>query len=430
MLKIKTSMVILLFLASCAPLQEGVRQQESQRPEQAIRIYQNYLREYPKDANAHNNLGTAYLQVKNYEKAFEHLQQAVALVPQDKTYQDNLQIAARAAQRQAASPELKQKAAQLLGVEQVAVAPTPPSVSPILSSAILQQKSAEVTPPEQTPSQVVADNSRVARAVDYANTQRAAVKWAVVIGVSDYDKTTTGYDPLPAASKDAQKVYDYLTKESGFDKDHVRLLKDKDATAENIRDAFKRFLYNNANNPNDIVFVYYSGHGDLFDSREAYIVPYGAQRNRLTSQAIPLEEIDSAVKKLDSTKIAMFIDSCHSGSIMNGVNSKGVMQKVTGITNNFLDLAKPGQLIMTSSSAEEESLEMPGQGGLFTHYLLEGMRGKADIINRDNKITVEELFQYVHRNVVKASREEANRTQTPQKNGDLDGVLVELSARR
>lgn len=415
-----------LLLASCAPLQEGVRHQEAQRPERAIHIYQAYLKDYPKDASAHNNLGNAYLQVKNFDKALEHLQRAIALDANNSTYQNNLRTVAQATLRQAANPQLKQKAAQILNPTQKLATATEPATS--AASAVMAL--AQQEPPTPPSPQVIADNPQVARAVDYSKTQRAAVKWAVVIGVSEYDKTVTGYDPLPAASKDAQKVYDYLTQESGFDKDHVLLLKDKKATAENIRDAFKRFLYNNANNPDDIVFVYYSGHGDLFDSREAYIIPYGAQRNRLTSQAIPLEEIDSAVKKLDSTKIAMFIDSCHSGSIMNGINSKGVMQKVTGITNNFLDLAKPGQLIMTSSSAEEESLEMPGQGGLFTHYLLEGMRGKADIINKDNKITVEELFQYVHRNVVKASREEANRTQTPQKNGDLDGVLVEVKGRR
>ena len=52
-----------------------------------------------------------------------------------------------------------------------------------------------------------------------------------------------------------------------------------------------------------------------------------------------------------------------------------------------------------SSRADEYSIEHPWVGhGFFTQALLMGLRGKADA-NKDKRITVRELFNYVYNNV-------------------------------
>ena len=51
-------------------------------------------------------------------------------------------------------------------------------------------------------------------------------------------------------------------------------------------------------------------------------------------------------------------------------------------------------LTLTSSSAEETAQESDRlKGSFFTHYLVSGMRGAADV-SRDGKVTLNEAYQF------------------------------------
>ena len=72
-----------------------------------------------------------------------------------------------------------------------------------------------------------------------------------------------------------------------------------------------------------------------------------------------------------------------------------------GVDNETLinSLKDDSPVIFTSSSKTEQSWEHdPAKMGLFTHVLLEGLSGKADA-NKDNKITIQELGEYVKKTV-------------------------------
>lgn len=77
-------------------------------------------------------------------------------------------------------------------------------------------------------------------------------------------------------------------------------------------------------------------------------------------------------------------------------------------TNAYLDAlarAKGGVALLTSAEAaeaSEEGVRWGGGHGVFTHYLLEGMRGAADGYGgvRDGVVSVGELFEYVRDRVV------------------------------
>jgi len=66
-------------------------------------------------------------------------------------------------------------------------------------------------------------------------------------------------------------------------------------------------------------------------------------------------------------------------------------------------------------SVESEIL----QHGVFTHFLLEGLKGKADMDN-DSLITVDEVYSYVSDQVPKATGQE----QHPIKKGVVEGRLI------
>jgi uncharacterized caspase-like protein len=60
--------------------------------------------------------------------------------------------------------------------------------------------------------------------------------------------------------------------------------------------------------------------------------------------------------------------------------------------------------------------------GMFSYFLMKGMEGDADT-NADNKITAQELHNYVKENVTRQS----SGSQTPELQGNKDRVLVKFN---
>jgi uncharacterized caspase-like protein len=79
-----------------------------------------------------------------------------------------------------------------------------------------------------------------------------------------------------------------------------------------------------------------------------------------------------------------------------------------------------GRVILTASDANEVSVEKDElKHGIFTYYLLEGLRGKADSDN-DGIITVDEVYRYVSTKVSQAT----GQNQHPVKKGETTGQII------
>jgi uncharacterized caspase-like protein len=77
-------------------------------------------------------------------------------------------------------------------------------------------------------------------------------------------------------------------------------------------------------------------------------------------------------------------------------------------------------VIITASSANEVSVEKDELGhGVFTYYLMQGLRGSADT-DADGLVTVDEAYRYVSEKVPAATGQE----QHPVKKGSVEGQLV------
>ncbi|MGZ3569085.1 MAG: caspase family protein, partial [Thermodesulfobacteriota bacterium] len=79
-----------------------------------------------------------------------------------------------------------------------------------------------------------------------------------------------------------------------------------------------------------------------------------------------------------------------------------------------------GRVIITASDANEVSAEKDElKHGVFTYYLLEGLRGKADL-DGDGVITIDELYRYVSMKVPPAT----GQNQHPVLKGETTGQIV------
>lgn len=241
-------------------------------------------------------------------------------------------------------------------------------------------------------------------------------RWAVIVGVSEY--ANKGIPPLKFADKDAEALAAFLqTPEGGgFDSDHMRILINPDATLSNLRDAMIDFLQQAIDK--DLVVIYFAGHGapDPTRPQNLYLLTYDADPNRLGTTAFPMWDIQTVItRQIAAKKVVVLSDACHSGGISVDVATRGLDVTSSNPINQYLAelaRAKDGMVVFTASAAGEVSQEFPELGhGVFTYYVLEGLKGSADL-NNDYVVTVNELMGYVEEQVKRRTRGAQNPTRS------------------
>jgi hypothetical protein len=247
--------------------------------------------------------------------------------------------------------------------------------------------------------------------------------WAVIIGINAYP----GAPPLKYAVNDARAFYRLLVKDNQVPAENVSLLLDENATLGRIRSTLGTSLKQKAGK-DDMVIIYFAGHGaterDALsmdgDGLEKYILPYNARLDDLYGTALPMREIAHIFNRLRAERLIFIADSCYSGA--TGGRTVGMGGLRANISDAFLDrMAKGrGRVILTASGTNEVSAENDDLNhGVFTYYLLEGLKGGADT-DRDGLISVDEAYRYVSAKVRLATGQEQN----PLKKGTVEGSLI------
>jgi uncharacterized caspase-like protein len=156
------------------------------------------------------------------------------------------------------------------------------------------------------------------------------------------------------------------------------------------------------------------------DGLEKYLLPFDAEPEDLYATAMPMREIAHIFQRIRSRQLIFIADACYSGA--SGGRTVPLDGYRATLSDGFLDRLSSGRgkVIITASSANEISIERDDlQHGVFTYFLLQGLRGSADI-DRDGVITVDEAYRYTSDQVIKATGQE----QHPVKKGSVEGWLV------
>jgi uncharacterized caspase-like protein len=235
----------------------------------------------------------------------------------------------------------------------------------------------------------------------------AAEKFAVVVGISRYANASTDFSNLKYADEDAKSVRDFLLSPEGgsFHKENMKVLLNEQATSQNIRSAFFTFL--TQAQPEDEVVIYVAGHGapDPNDPRNLYLLTYETKLDDMGGTAFPMFQMQDVFNRvLKAKRVVTFADTCHSYGFSGERDRK---KKSNNLFNQYVAryANEADRAVITASDISqlsEESEQWGGGHGVFTYYLLKGLKGDADL-NKDGTVTAGELFAYVHDNVEKAT---------------------------
>lgn len=252
------------------------------------------------------------------------------------------------------------------------------------------------------------------------NKANADNQWALLVGVSQYPGQIQS---LGFPRDDARAIKDLLVKSAGFSEDHIRLLTDDGAgdakaTKQNILSAVDSF--GPRVQPGHEVIVFLAGHGiarGLGLQAKSYFLPVdidAQSKESLERTGVDLEDLAHRLSGLKASQFSIFIDACREdpfpgrgikGNTMTDVMSRGL--RIAPSTARP-DAVPPTSIVFYACNVGERAYEDPQlKHGVFTYYILEGMRSVAN--NPDGRVEAAYLADFLKKNVHKWSADFQSR---------------------
>ena len=294
-------------------------------------------------------------------------------------------------------------------------------------------------------------------------TRQAPQRWALLVGISDYENGTNqedGWRSLNTAA-DLKNMSYVLETYYGFKGDTLRTIKDENATQENVIREFRQHLVSNAK-PGDTIVFYYTGHGfhisdvsgdETTDKQDEVTVMWVPKDKQNLSQKqrravmymlddtyqLLLEELAQKMRDQDGKvrgSITVIFDSCNSGSATKAVlvpKGRNWDEKIDGprpadsgtpdVASGWLSVRKnqpEGLTFIAGSQSNQFSYMMPGsetKGSILTYYMTEFLTNLARE-KTDRKVTYEDMQRWVSAKVLGMGK-----SQDPQIEGNINAEI-------
>ena len=219
-------------------------------------------------------------------------------------------------------------------------------------------------------------------------------KIAMVVAVSKYDNELVELDFCEVDGHNMQNVLS----SNGYQVEEKNVLIGK-VDGVRMRDAILDFFNDNTIRSNDIVLFYYSGHG-VPDRNTVYLTSSDVDPQFPIKKGFSFDELRIMMDNCTSTKVVTILDSCYSGSARLGKGPKDSAKLAEQLISKGVRVQEEGQCILAASQSYQEAFGMgKGQGSVFTHFVVEGMKGDKRAADVNGKITPDTLGRYVYDNV-------------------------------
>ncbi len=210
---------------------------------------------------------------------------------------------------------------------------------------------------------------------------------------------------LRYAESDANSFAGVMSQMGGVDKSNVLRVFDPNAKAmqNGFAELEKRLQGREADVRREVI-VYYSGHAD-------------EKGLRLGSDVYTWAEFRKNVNNIDAEVKVAILDACGSGAI---TRTKGGVSRPAFLQDASSEMK--GYAFLTSSNENEASQESDRiKGSFFTHALVGGLRGAADMTG-NGKVTLSEAYQYAFDETLRNTQNTSAGSQHPNRDMNLAGT--------
>ena len=173
--------------------------------------------------------------------------------------------------------------------------------------------------------------------------------------------------------------------------------------------------------------LYLSCHGVQDKQGRLYFAFADTERALLGSTAVSAEWVRECIHSSRSKATLVLVDCCFSGAFIKGMRARSSGANVETLVHDMPHGS--GVAVLTASGDTEASFEdadsVVVRPSYFTDALITGISSGAADLNRDGRVTVDELYDYIYDQVTRGPS-----PQRPRRLGVGEGVLVVSDAVR
>ncbi|CAM5775263.1 hypothetical protein LMIY3S_04935 [Labrys miyagiensis] len=218
----------------------------------------------------------------------------------------------------------------------------------------------------------------------------------ISVGIDRYDDPKI--NQLELAASDAKRFHRAIEGRAGPSEEIVSdaLLTDAGASKDAILGSLKQAI--GKAEAGDTILLFVAGHGIQTPDGSYFLATTQTRLGDIENTALRWTEL-AALLAGSKLRVAVFLDSCHSGSA-----GTGFFATSDTTTNALIDSMPSGIVIFSAAKGRELSEESPSRGGgVFTDAMVRAIADKDTDLNGDGMLEASELYAGVKGAVMKAT---------------------------
>jgi hypothetical protein len=222
-------------------------------------------------------------------------------------------------------------------------------------------------------------------------------RYAVLIGNGEFTEPQNQLRPLRCPIKDVTSLAELLVTVQHGEYAVTTLV---DATHDVARRAVYKCLQRAERD--DLVLIYFSGHGKLDDDGNLYLVTKETSVTELPPTSFPVDDLKRYIRDSRVATTIVILDCCFSGAIEKLYKGEIANRATSAIRK----LESQGTFYLTASTDTQVAEEKEGDDhSLLTKHIIAGIKeGFADY-DDDGLISFQELCSYVQQQVPKEGKQ-------------------------
>ncbi len=238
----------------------------------------------------------------------------------------------------------------------------------------------------------------------------SAERYALLVGINDYPNDIS---PLRYCVADVVSFRDALINLAGFKRDKIFLMIDGSKgkmEPTNINIIMQLGILARQIQPQDSFVFYFSGHGIANDVGSFLLAANSntVTQDALEMSAVSLNRVSKILSSVKAHQLLIVIDACRNNPEANRSIDDNLLtdnfSKGFQVQRRNLDNHRPSvSATLYACSVGERAYEWADKGhGVFSYYLLKGLKGEA--ANEKGEVTITDLADYTQKKVLAWSK--------------------------